>query len=985
MNNNLQNSSAKVHNQTSLSEYNLYANDNQFLRSAFFVTPGVVKVTIMEGLELKMNDLALWQWDYDVVDVFGNFDVITLPSPEFVQVGNKVTFSVAHWDDSKSYGVSCFNEQVSIYLDPSIGGILDDYFDATVESDFGVRLVNGVAKFKVWSPPAAQIEVVVFDRDQQPITTESKLWMQKLKKGVFALNVTPEMASNLNFDGLYYQYRVFAYGKSSMALDPYSFSMASFNPEAVDLIGKGAIVVLDSELSMPQDFQKKYSNAQFMANEVDLVAYELHIRDFTIQAGAVKSDVAGTFMGPISKVDYLKNLGITHVQLLPVMNFYTVDENNRSYSASDSLKSNYNWGYDPHSYFALEGWFSSDARNPYVRIKEFRELVQTFHNKGIGVIMDVVYNHTYIEETFENIAPGCYYRLRPDLAISGHSGAGPSVECRRKMVRKLIVDSLRFFVCEYHVDGFRFDLMGFLDHETMRMIRREVGAVYNSENPNELILHGEAWVFSDLDTSTESVGENAATTKINYPSEDLNLGFFNDTCRDGFAGTPHQQGYVQGNFAEVDRVATAIVGGLKGFNPGAVSFNNNRFRDGYNLFAKHPSNCLNFLSVHDGMTLWDKFNLHSPDVVGYERARLFRLASAMLFTSQGKIILHGGDELLRTKPLSKVDKERHRAFTSKWANEEEGTCYYHENTYSSNDFTNMIRWSRLHNQFAPIARQMVEYYKGLILMRRAIPALRLAHGADVKKALSFIPSTSQIAMEIPAYFGDFSDDKLQQLVLKFIHGPANTTCYLAGEIHPQGVDVNPLENPYKVVFDAAGHGQIAFSRAQIEQFDLGKWGDGISLNFKLVILPGSWLTLEKSYLHSGNNVVMIQGVEQNGEVTIDLAIPNHWVGITPSLPEPWIAYLIDNTLENDVASHLSKTDYAKVLVIHNAADKASSVYIPAIQNPADWQVILDANSAGITPLPYASHPQKGETDVLVSRGKVVVPAKSSAVIGCGKL
>lgn len=970
-----------IHDLASMGDYNLFNNRNRLLMHAFLVSPGIVEVTFSAETSQQIREIEIWQWDYESTDEFGIFGKSFIEKINLDRTDFKADFRISHWDYTQNYVIKFQNEWADVIIDPTLGGILDSHFNASGEPNFGVRINNEVATFTVWSPPAAHIELLLYDKNQNPIETNDRLCMHKAENGIFSLTISPDISTEISsFNGLFYQYLVFAYGKASKALDPYSFSMASFSPKGSDRIGKGAIVSMNNEQSIPHKFSKNYLNSLFMANNTDLIAYETHVRDFTIQSGAVKSDIAGTYLGAISKIDHLKQLGITHLQLLPVMNFYTVNESNRSFSASDALHSNYNWGYDPHHYFSIEGWFSTDAENPYTRIREFRTLVQSLHDNGIGLIMDVVFNHTYLVETFENIAPGCYHRLTSDLTISGHTGAGFTMECRRKMVRKLIIDSLKFFVKEYHIDGFRFDLMGFMDHETMRMIRKEVGMEYNPNNPNDLILQGEAWVFSDLDITEKCSGENAATTKINYPSEDLNFGIFNDTARDSFAGSPETTGFIQGNFNEIDRVASAIVGGLKGINPGAVSFNDNVFRNKYNLFAYYPSNCLNFLSIHDGMTLWDKINLHCLDSKGQQRARLMRFASAMLFTSQGKIILHGGDEILRTKPLSNIDKEKHRAFTSRHATEEEGACYFHENTYCSNDFTNMIRWSRLHNQYAPIARHMVDYYKGLILMRRSIPALRINNGSHLKKAFKFIPSSPFIKTKIPAFFSDFEDKNLETLILKFIHGKANTSCYLIGEIHPKGIEINPQKNPYVVNLGTAGEGEISFNRSQIEQFDLGKWGDGISLNIKLVLTPGKWDTLPNSYSSDGKNVIMIQGIPQNGEVTIDLSFENHWVGITPKHVEPWIAYLIDNTLEDDVASHISKPDFKQILVIHNAANVTSEVPVATLEIPSEWSVILDANHAGITPLEYAPKPMRGETDVLILKGKVLVTAKSSAVL-----
>jgi len=973
--------SESIHSLALNGDYNLYRNKNQVLLHAFLVAPSTIEITLLDEKPSQNRDIEFWCWDYINQDEFGNFEKVFIEKFELPQSNTKITIQISRWDFNRNYIIKYNDEWATVFIDPTLGGILDTHFIALDEQNFGVHTINNTAFFSVWSPPAAKIELLLFDKNQNKIETQSPLLMQKSDCGVFNISVSSDVLPQANsFDGLFYQYLVFAYGKATLAVDPYCFSMTSFDPNGIDKIGKGAIVSMNNAQSLPENFTKNYSNSQFMANETDLIAYEIHVRDFTIQPGTVKPEIAGTFVGAISKIEHLKQLGITHVQLLPVMNFYTVNENIRSYSNSDALQSNYNWGYDPHHYFSLEGWFSTDAKNPYSRIIEFRELIKSLHNNRIGAIMDIVFNHTYLIETFENIAPGCYYRLTPNLNVSDQTGAGFTLECRRKMVRKLIIDSLKFFVKEYHIDGFRFDLMGFMDHETIRMIRKEVGMVYNPNNPNELILHGEAWVFSDLDTSQKSTDQYAATTKINYPWENLNLGIFNDISRDSFGGTPHKKGFIDGNCEEINQVATAIIGGIKEFNPGPVSFNDSVFRNPYNLYTKHPSNCLNFLSIHDGMTLWDKINLHCFDPSGYERARLMRFASAMLFTSQGKIILHGGDELLRTKPLSKIDREQHRAFTSPQTNEEEGTSYFHENTYCSNDFTNMIRWSRLNNQFAPIARQMVDYYKGLILMRRAIPALRLNNAENIKKSLQFISSSPFIKSIIPSVYSHFQDENLENLTLKFINGTPNQRCFLIGEIHPKGTEINPIYNPFEIQFCTTGTGEISFTKSQIEQFDIGKWGDGISLNLKLVFTAGNWESPQQSYTPDGKNVIMIQGVPEDGIVTIDLGVKNHWIGITPNLALPWIAYLIDNTIEYKVASHIQKTNFKQIMVVHNTADVVSEVPVDILDDPSEWYVILDANHAGIKPLEYAPNPMRGETDVLILKGKVLVPAKSSAVL-----
>ncbi|OPZ98634.1 MAG: Pullulanase precursor [Bacteroidetes bacterium ADurb.Bin408] len=692
-------------------------------------------------------------------------------------------------------------------------------------------------------------------------------------------------------------------------------------------------------------------------------------------------DVAGTYKGFISKTDYLKSLGVTHVQLMPVQNFYTVNETDREYRSGTATASNYNWGYDPHNYFTPEGWFSTNARNPYVRVKEFREMIQNLHTRNIGVIMDVVYNHAYIAETFENIAPGCYHRFDENYALSGKTGAGPGLESRHVMVRKLIIESLKHFVKEYHVDGFRFDLMGFIDHETMVAIRDEVGKAYNPANPDELILQGEAWLFSDLSLDVKAAPANAATTKIYNPGLKLNAGIFNDASRDSYTGRGFEKGFVQGVFKEYDRVVSSITGGLKSYDAGQKVFNSEIFNDSYNRFAETPANCLNYLSIHDGFTLWDKLNLSVKDPSKVERARLMRLASAMLFTSQGKIILHGGDEILRTKPLSANDKERNRAHTTPFTDEEEGVMYFHENTYCSNDYTNMFRWDRLTNEYYEFSSHMLDYYKGLIQMRRQLPCLRYHKTENVIKGLEFLCSERPNGA-LPLYKG-FNDEKLNALEINFINGPKYERYYLAGEVYPVNTSPNDENNElYLVDFDGEGKGTIKFEKAQIQKFDLTKWGEPATLNIKLIKTPGQWDALPKAYTGMGNNAIRIGGIDSKGNVVIDLSVTDFEAGTVPRMYDSYMAYHLDNTLEKDLPKGFTGTTYTELIIVHNASEDTVGVMAAYITDPAGWVVICDSYNAGIKPLKYSALPttKRGETNVLIEPGKVTVPRKSTAVI-----
>jgi len=981
MSDSLKNKLNPVHNMARLSQYHLFKG-NDAVKYAFIVSPNRIEITLYESYISPNHSLHIKSYDYNTTDNAGNFTEILAFSPAYTIEDDKIIIKDLPLDLTKNYIIEIDNKKANIYLSPAIGGILDTTYNATDVKDLGVTYSGTNATFKVWSPPAGKIELIIYDKKENIIVPNKPLLLNSRGKGVWEISVKPaDLKGVVSLDGLYYQYKVYAYGEVKMALDPYAKSMAAFDTIGADRIGKGAIVNMNDLKSKPAVFNKTYSNARYMANETDMVAYEIHVRDFTIQPDILEPEVAGTLKGFIQKTDYLKKLGITHVQLMPVSNFYTVNENDRDYKKGSARVSNYNWGYDPHSYFTVEGWFATDAKNPYTRIKEYRELVQTLHNKGIGVIMDVVYNHTYMVETFENIAPGCYYRLDDNFQISGKTGAGPTFESRRLMARKLIIESLIHYTKEYNIDGFRFDLMGFLDQETMLAIREDVGKAYNPDNVNELILQGEAWVFSDLNTDKNTKGINAATTKINYPKNNFNIGIFNDASRDSYTGRGYDRGFAQGVYKEIDRVATGIIAGLIVYDAGKKAINTEVFNDSYNRFADKPSTCLNYLSIHDGFTLWDKINLSIKDFSKVERARIMRLASAMLFTSQGKIIIHGGDEILRTKPLASIDKESKSAHTTEFTDEEEGTLFFHENTYCSNDYTNMLRWDRLTNEYYEFSTSMLDYYKGLINMRRQIPCLRYQNAENIRKGLVFLGAEGQGKNN--TYFKDFNDEKLQKLEINFINGPAYERYYIAGEVYPLNQQPN-FETPemYFVDFDGNGKANIVFEKSQFQKFDLNKWGEASSLNIKLIKTPGKWDALPAAYTELGNNVIKISGLSNDGKVNIDLSKKDFEAADVPRVYDSYIAYWLDNTLEKDLPKGYTGTTFTQLIVVHNASDETITVDAAYIENPTDWVVICDSYNAGVKPLLFSTTPttKKGETNVLIEEKKLSVPRKSTAVI-----
>ncbi len=919
-----------THALINLKEYNLFCNkQNTLIYNALLMSDKEIKIQLKETLSENEQVLLFDNTGKNILKktYFRNKNCIILEGK---------------FNLSKNYFIQIQDEKAKVILNPDIGGILDTHFYCT-DTDFGINFTRQGIHFKLWSPPAVQVELLLYDREQKPVETDKPVSLKNTKPGIWETTLKPE------YENYLYQYKITAYGEQYIALDPYAKAMAAFYPDNNDIIGKAAILNIKSKQLSPKNFKKSYKNFKYIENETDIIIYEVNLRDFTVQPGTVDTALAGTFKGLIKKIPYLQELGITHIQLMPVNKAYTQAEHDRTYTGKSAKQSNYNWGYDPMNYFSLEGRYATNPDNPAIRILEFKEMVQALHDAGIGVILDVVFNHTYTAASFENIAPACYYRLKDDYFISEHTGAGASVESRHLQVRKFITDVLKFYVNEYHIDGFRFDLMSFHDKETMRHIRKEVGAAYNPKNPNELILHGEAWNFTDL--------KNDAFIKTDY--ESLHIGIFNDTFRDALSGNKHTSGFILGNTQATPALASAIAGATESFAGNCLPYDKNIFFNSYNLFAKHPGDCLNFLSVHDGMTLWDKINLQVNDPSKNERLRLMKLAYSVLLTSQGKILLHGGDEILRTKPLADFDKEKHRALSSEFINEEEKAVSFHENSYISNDFTNMFRWDRLTNEYAPHAKDLLQYVKGLIKLRRTFSAFRFSTASELNQNFSFLNEGCKDENR----FHSFKSAKLKKLCIKFINGIPNSRLFLVGETHK--LEANPRINQQVLLFDKNGQAKITFDQAAIKSFDLKKWDESRNLNIKLVQTPGEWDYPEKFYSQFGNNALSPESIDKDFTITLDLSIRDY-KNTTHQDTQAYshIAFFLKNNKPHQ--------EYEKFIVIHNGSAEPlnfSCKEIAKLKNPV---VLVDNKNAGITPLKHS--------EVQIKDNTISVPRKTSSVI-----
>ncbi len=426
----------------------------------------------------------------------------------------------------------------------------------------------------------------------------------------------------------------------------------------------------------------------------DAVIYEIHIRDFSV-SGNSGIENKGKFLGFTENntqspdglatgLSHLEELGITHVHLLPVNDFYTVDEENPS--------EKYNWGYDPLHYNALEGSYATDPYNGTKRIKEFKLLVQALHNAGIGVVLDVVYNHTYFakESVLNQTVPGYFYRQKPDGSFANATGCGNELATGRTMVRKYIIDSLKYWADEFHIDGFRFDLMGVYDLDTMNAIRKELPG---------LLLYGEGWT---ADKSPMPESRRAVKTNM---SKLPGIAAFNDDFRDALKGNDSlkkSKGFISGLSLREEPVKFGVVGAV--YHPQIVY---NYVETSKNPWASQPDQCVNYASCHDNYTLWDKLKFSCPKASDEEMRKMVKLAGALVLTSQGIPFLHGGVELCYTKGGN-------------------------PNSYKSPDTVNQIDWERKKTYY-----DVFEYYRNLILLRKKHPAFRMTTAKQIQKNISF--------------------------------------------------------------------------------------------------------------------------------------------------------------------------------------------------------------------------------------------------------
>lgn len=618
---------------------------------------------------------------------------------------------------------------------------------------------DGSVTFKLWSPTASKVGLVIYDKnDSSKKVGETITMTYEGAKGLWSKDLTAAEAGVLDLKGYYYQYEVTNGGITRKTLDPYAKSMAAFYastggtvPSTApdrDNIGKAAIVDL-SQTTQVTDF----ANIPGYTKREDAVIYEVHIRDFTShfhtdlrKGGALPPEIKeptallGTFKAFITNLDYIKDMGYTHIQLLPVMNFFYGDETNNEIETDYSGGSNnFNWGYDPHNYFTPEGMYSSDAKDPLARINELKELINEIHARGMGVILDVVYTHMAKAHFLADIVPNYYFFMQNGQYVGGF---GNNLATTRKMARRIMVDSLVYWTKEYKVDGFRHDMMGDGCHESLMEAYDAVAKI----NPNTLFI-GEGWrtfagekdgaYGADQDSMNEM---NTGAPRIAVFSDE-----FRNLLKSGF-GAEGEPRFITGGQIEIESLFKNIKGQPGNFNNAIHSFPTKNT-------ANQPGQVVPYIAAHDNMTLHDIISRHikkTPTAGAEEIHKRIRLGNLMVATTQGVAFFHAGQELGRTKQYLGTDANKGPKITEVKYDKKTTLKFVHD-SYDSSDAVNQINWNMI-TEGKP-GRKTMLYTKGLIALRKSTDAFRL--GGDKANVDSKISKIS------------FADEKAKDLVIAY--------------------------------------------------------------------------------------------------------------------------------------------------------------------------------------------------------------------------
>ncbi|NRB53442.1 MAG: type I pullulanase [Saprospiraceae bacterium] len=565
---------------------------------------------------------------------------------------------------------------------PKVYESFEDYplYEGT---DLGLTYSPQASIFKVWSPAVEAMQLKLYEQGLggDPIREET---MKMGDDGVWEITI------NEDLKGKYYAFQAKSDGNwRDEVPDPYV--------KAVGTNGRRGMII-DMESTNPEGWEADKRPA--LAGFNDIIIYELHVRDVSMDPNSGIEN-KGKFLGLAESgtktpdglstgLDHIKDLGVTHVHLLPSYDYLSVDE-------SKLEENNYNWGYDPQNYNTPEGSYSTNPEDGAVRVREFKQLIKTLHDNGIRVILDVVYNHTGATEgsNFNQLVPGYYYRQNEEGGFSDASACGNETASDRAMMRKFMIESVKHWAEEYHMDGFRFDLMGIHDIETMNAITSALDEIDPS-----IFVYGEGWTAGSSPLPDENKAIKANTTKLDR------VAAFSDDIRDGIKGhvfTHEAKAFVSGLAGLEESVKFGVVASTQ--HP-QVQYDSVNYSNA--PWAKSPLQTVTYVSCHDNHTLWDRLAISCPEESEEERIKMHKLAGAIVLTAQGVSFLHAGVEMIRTKGGE-------------------------ENSYKSSDEVNRIDWARK-GQYPGV----LDYFKGLIALRKGHPAFRMTSTEMVQQYLEFL-------------------------------------------------------------------------------------------------------------------------------------------------------------------------------------------------------------------------------------------------------
>lgn len=584
-------------------------------------------------------------------------------------------------------------------------------------SDLGASYCSNQTVFKVWAPTATKAKIRIYETGAVYKDYE----MEGQEKGVWSC----ELAGD--WDGAKYTFLVCINLIWREAVDPYA--------KSVSINGTYGIVINLAKTSVHDE-----EALPIMTSMTDAVIYEGHIRDMTVHPhsgamykgkylGLTEEGTTGE-RGTLTGLSYIKELGVTHIELLPIHHYAGVDEKQPF--------ATYNWGYNPLFYNVPNGSYATNPFNPYNRIVECKQMIQALHRNGLRVIIDVVYNHVYERETssFEKLVPGYYFRHDENGMPSNGTGVGNDIASERSMVRKFIVDSILYWLTEYKVNGFRFDLMGILDVETMNEIRQKVNEV-----KEHVILLGEGW-----DLQTPLAADQKAT--LQNAAKLPHIAQFNDQFRDGIKGSTfdvQKRGYALGETTNKEHIQYLLTGSIPYIKESS-------------LFIE-PVQSINYVECHDNMTMWDKISGSSKEEEHMQKRR-HRLATTMTLLAQGIPFLHAGQEFYRTKQGN-------------------------ENSYNAPDCVNQMNWNQKERE-----EETVSYLKGIIRIRKSHGAFRFSSSELIRQHMSFLDTTSSV---IAYYLQDVQQfGKWKEIVVLFHNGTEGQTVSL-----PKGGTWHILANEEK--------------------------------------------------------------------------------------------------------------------------------------------------------------------------------------------